>query len=400
MPVIETIALMSAAAACAALAARLIPRLLIPALIFEIALGIGLGPYGLAMIPKDDPTMAVLAQIGFAILMLIAGLEIDLGKLFAVAPEDKSSRPIWLALAMSVLTVVIAVIGVWLTVGKLLPWTHAAIYAVVLSTTSVGIVVPTIQERGLADTAYGQALLSTALLADFTTMVAISVLAGIVAHGNASGASGSFALVGIAIVAILAIPKVQKVISTPRFESRTSLPLLRASIALLFLSAWLAVSLGAELMLSAFLVGLLLGRLVPRRHDHRRQIETIGYGLAVPFFFFSVGVKFDLGALAGSSTALALIPTLLLIAVANKLLPALLIAPRYGFRAALAAGALLSARLSLIIAAAEVATRIGVFDAATNAAMILLAITTAVAGPLGFNALTRRLDIESRADGH
>src|SRR3546814_3363446 len=66
--------------------------------------------------------------------------------------------------------------------------------SVILSTTSVAIV-PAIQERRLADGAYGQTILSTALLADFITIIAISVLAGIVVSGGMAGASGSFLLV-------------------------------------------------------------------------------------------------------------------------------------------------------------------------------------------------------------
>src|SRR3546814_14860227 len=57
-------------------------------------------------------------------------------------------------------------------------------------------------------------------------------------------------------------------------------------------------------------------------------------------------------------------------------------------------GLLLSVLLSLIVAAADIATRIGVFDAATNAAMVLVAIISAVVAPLLFNVL-----IEEQPEG-
>src|SRR3546814_7621399 len=76
------------------------------------------------------------------------------------------------------------------------------------------------------------------------------------------------------------------------------------------------------------------------------------------------------------------------------MLPALLLARAHGWRKAIAAGLLLSVRLSLIVAASDIATRIGVFDAATNAAMVLVAIISAVVAPLLFNVL-----IEEQPEG-
>src|SRR3546814_16772602 len=67
--------------------------------------------------------------------------------------------------------------------------------------------------------------------------------------------------------------------------------------------------------------------------------------------------------------SLLLVPGFVVVAFANKMLPALLLARAHGWRKAIAAGLLLSVRLSLIVAASDIATRIGVFDAATNAAM-------------------------------
>src|SRR3546814_4957815 len=77
--------------------------------------------------------------------------------------------------------------------------------------------------------------LSTALLADFITIIAISVLAGIVVRGGMAGASGSFLLVGAAAAAIWLLPPLFARISSRQLDNRTSLPIVRASAALLFL---------------------------------------------------------------------------------------------------------------------------------------------------------------------
>src|SRR3546814_4167159 len=107
-------------------------------------------------------------------------------------------------------------------------------------------IVPAMQERRLADGAYGQTILSTALLADFITIIAISVLAGIVVSGGMAGASGSFLLVGAAAAAIWLLPPLFARISSRQLDNRTSLPLVRASLALLFLVMWLAEAMGSR----------------------------------------------------------------------------------------------------------------------------------------------------------
>ncbi|KEQ51990.1 cation:proton antiporter [Sphingobium chlorophenolicum] len=384
--IVSLLALACAGSAFAALFARWMPRALLPALVLEIAFGIVIGPNFMGLLTPGH-SMELLAKAGFAILMMIAGLEIDLAMLLARGRQGERASPLMLAIAMSLLMVVMAALGAWLLLDPATPPLHLAIYAVILSTTSVGIVVPTIQERRLADSAYGQTILSTALLADFFTMIAISALAGIVVSGHAGGALGSFALVAIAVPAIWLLPKLLKRVPVARLDSRTSLPLIRLSLALLFLTAWLAEMLESELVLAAFLAGLLLGQVIPRDSHRRETLEAIGYGFIVPFFFINVGLKFDIPALLASPKALMLVPGFVMVAFANKIIPSLLLLPIHGGRKALAAGILLSARLSLIVAASDIATRIGVLDTATNAAMVLVAIISAALAPLLFNIL-------------
>src|SRR3546814_3745662 len=107
MPMISTIALACAGSAAAAVVARWIPKALVPALVFEIAFGIAMGPSGLALL-APGPTMDMLALIGFAVLMLVAGLEIDLGMLLGRQRNSGGASPLALALAMSILTVALA----------------------------------------------------------------------------------------------------------------------------------------------------------------------------------------------------------------------------------------------------------------------------------------------------
>ena len=59
------------------------------------------------------------------------------------------------------------------------PW----MIALILSTTSLGVVVPVLKEQGLTRGRYGQTLLIAALIADFVTMLLITVVVAALSHG-------------------------------------------------------------------------------------------------------------------------------------------------------------------------------------------------------------------------
>ena len=88
----------------------------------------------------------------------------------------------------------------------------------------------------------------------------------------------------------------------------------------------------------------------------------------------------------------------MLIGLLAKLLPGLLILwPAFGLRRAAAGGVLLSANLSLVLAAITIAEDLGRFEEATSAALLVLALVTTAAAPLGFNALLPRRGLAARA---
>src|SRR5215210_4291910 len=55
----------------------LTPKLRLPAVVLEIVLGIVIGPAGLGWVEVDEP-VEVLSLVGLALLLFLAGLEIDL----------------------------------------------------------------------------------------------------------------------------------------------------------------------------------------------------------------------------------------------------------------------------------------------------------------------------------
>ena len=104
----------------------------------------------------------------------------------------------------------------------------------------------------------------------------------------------------------------------------------------------------------------------------------------MPIFFIMVGVGFDLPALLSSGRALLLVPILVGVAYTVKLLPILIFRFQFSWRETLGAGVLMSARLSLIIAAAAIGLELGVITEAVNSAVILVAVITCTISPILF----------------
>ncbi|NQW23274.1 MAG: cation:proton antiporter [SAR202 cluster bacterium] len=390
---------------------------LVPIVAGELLAGIAFGRAGLGIIKSDpasevmattDPEQAILTFLslfGFAFLMFLAGLQVDFGLL---SRRDGGSlwrwqswieNPLLAGCVIFVLTLGLALVAAWLLPGAN-SLSRILVIGLILSTTSVGIVVPTLRERGLSRSPIGQTILMAAFVADFATVVLLTLLAGLMEGEN---------VVEVALIAVLfaAFFLAIRVGDRAREHSWVSATLgqlahataqiqVRGALALMIVFVVLAETLEAELILGAFLAGAAISSLSREEGSSlREKLDAIGYGFFVPFFFITVGASFDPGALGRSTENLALIPALLVAAIAVKILPSLCLRLKFTWRETLSAGVLLSPRLSLIIAASVVGLRLGVIDEATNSSIILVALVTSTLAPAIFARLSPRLEPES-----
>ncbi len=246
------------------------------------------------------------------------------------------------------------------------------------------------KERGLSNGVYGQSLLIASLIADFATMLLITVEVGIISKGLTL----DLLLIGLLFVAFIfmyhfgmwffnGIPAVRKILD--ELSSATAQIKVRAAFTMMLIFIVLSEVLGTEIILGAFLAGAILSLLrKPQDIELIRQVEAFGFGFFIPIFFIMVGVDFNLKALFSSSQALLLVPIFLIAATLVKLGPALIFRKRFGWQETIGAGVLLSSRLSLIIAASAIGLRLGVLSEAVNSAIILVAIITVTVAPLLF----------------
>lgn len=369
-------------------------RLRLPIVVGEILAGIVIGRSGLNIV-SPAPILEFLAEFGFAYLMFLSGLEVDFNVLLFASDgsskETRWSKPLPL--------------GVFIFLGTLLLGFLAALglnraglvespylMALILSTTSLGIVAPVLKERGIVGSSYGQSLLVAASVADFATLLLLTVVIAV----QSRGLTVDILLIPLMLVIFVLVAQAAQVFARLSWLRRimeelshaTAQIKIRGAVALMVAWVVIAEALGVELILGAFLAGTLISLVAGAEESGTREkLDAIGFGFFIPIFFITVGVNFDLRSLVGSSQALLLVPLLIAIAYTIKVVPALLFRLRFSWSETLAGGFLLSSRLSMIIAASAIALEIGAISPAIQSAVVLVAIVTCTVSPLVFNRL-------------
>lgn len=374
-----------------------IKRYGIPVVVGEIVAGIVFGRSGFDLIPTDV-VLQVLSVFGFAYLMFLSGLEINFSEA-TMARRGLGRRrlvrnPFFVGGTMFVLSAALSLVAGFELMRYGLtqdPW----IMAMILTTTSLGVVAPVLKERGLTANEFGQTILVSALLADFVTILLISAYVLFLGHGT--NARVLLVLVLFAVfVAVYRIGarfqrhaparRIMQALSTATAQIRV-----RAAFAVTLVFMALSESLGIANILGAFLAGVIISLLSGSGGSMlREKLDAIGYGFFIPIFFIMVGVKFDLSALMDSRATLLLVPVLIGLAYAVKFISVLVMGIGYRWRETFAAGALLSARLSFIVAVAAIALAMGAISEAVNSAIILVAVVTCTLSPILFSQVLPR----------
>ncbi len=372
--------IVAAVAFAAPLLLGLAPGLRLPAVVLELVAGIVIGPSGLGWVEVDAPVQ-VMALIGLAFLLFLAGLEIEF-------PHLRGAR-LKLASAGFVASFALAFGASYVMRGIGLVDTPLFV-AIVLVATSLGVVVPVLKDAGRAASDLGQLVIAAASIADFGAVILLSLF-----YSRESSGTGSqvILLVGFAVavtaiaVSLVAVERVGRISTTLlRLQDTTAQIRVRGAYALLVGLAALATWLGLEVILGAFLAGAVL-TLVDRDRTmthplFRTKLEAAGYGVFVPAFFVTSGLRFDLDALFADTSTLVLVPIFLAVLGLVRGLPALLYRRSIGSRDTLVAGLLQATSLPFIVAASMIGIELGTLDRATGAALIAAGLLSVLLFPL------------------
>lgn len=363
----------------------------VPDVVAMILGGILCGPSALGWI-EIDVSVGLLSSLGLAYLLFVSGLEIRAAALRGRVRVSMIAFGVSVATALA-FALAFAAAGLVGNVG---------ITVAVLITTSLGIVVVLLKDEGRLSTPMGQLTLLGASLGDFASVGLLSVL---FADRDSPAELRVLLLVlfGVAVVALAAAARRMTALerlrgALSRRAHGSSRILIRVSFALMVGFAALADAVGLEAILGAFAAGVVVSVVSDRvdgsdelaaigdDEDHgpadvRGQLETIGFGLMAPLFFVTAGLRFDLGALAGSAEALALVPLVLVAMIATRALPALFFSGLLDRREVLASGLLMSVKLTFVVAAVQIGSAAGALTPATASAIVSAAMISVVTLP-------------------
>jgi Kef-type K+ transport system membrane component KefB len=380
------VALVSALAFGVPFLLGLAPGRLLPAVVVELALGAALGPSGAGILVVDLP-LEVLSILGLAFLLFLAGLEID--------PELLRGRLLFWEVAGFALSLLLAV-GVAGALGLAGLLEAPLLVAVALTSTSLGVIVPVLKDAGRTGSRLGQLLLGGAAIADLGGILLLTLIFGPAASTPLAAGLLILGFLAVMVALGLAVAGIghQRAVAATliRLQDTSGQVRVRGAWVLLVGCTWLAQIFGIELLLGAFLAGVVL-RLVDREAmTHpllHAKLEGAGYGIFVPFFFVVSGAHLDLGALVSDVRVLLLVPLLLGTLILARGLPALLYRPWLSRRELVALGLLQATSLPFLVAVAELGRGMGLLGDATAGALVVAGLLSVSLLPLAATLILR-----------
>src|SRR5277367_1282792 len=188
----------------------LIPAFKLPPVVLEILGGILVGPSVLGWVHLDAP-VRVVSDLGLGMLLFLAGLEIDVGGL-----RGPLGRLAGRAFGVSVLLglacgYALSLAGVG---GK------PVFLAVVLTSTSAGLLLPLLKDAGLHRAPFGQLVLAGAALAEVVPVMMLSLLFSATSSTSAGRLSSLVALLAVLAAIGLALGRVRNLAALDRLLDR------------------------------------------------------------------------------------------------------------------------------------------------------------------------------------
>jgi Kef-type K+ transport system membrane component KefB len=382
-----------ALATLAPILADIIPRITVPVVVLELVLGIIAGPHILDLV-HGNGGLHLARELGVIFLFFLAGFEVDF--------EGIKGNPLRNATVAWVTGFALALAAAFAM--QQLDFTSSFfLLAIAISTTSLGSLIPILQDSGQLKTRFGTNVLSLGTIGEFAPVL----LVAFALNRSRAGFLTALAIVAFLAVVALILAVNRRAISRNRDSAvrRIAIQTLDSSaqfgvrIAMLLLIAlvYLASRFDLDVLLGAFAGGFIVGQLgeVTSSKESRKvmnwmktKFEAIGYGVLVPIFFVVTGIEFRLDELLASRTALLLAPAMVVVFFVVRGLPVLLgykrFDPRMRFRLAIVT----ATQLPLLVTIVDRMVAQGDIPADIAAAMVGAAVVSVTVFPtVGFNGL-------------
>jgi Kef-type K+ transport system membrane component KefB len=262
-------------------------RIKVAEVVLLLGAGIVFGPEVIGWINVDD-SIELLSEIGLGLLFFLAGMELEQrairgqsGKLAAIGWGASLVVASFAAIIMTATGKIEDTLGV----------------AIALTSTALGTLLPVLRDRGELNTRFGNFFMGAGAWGEFGPIIAISVL---LSTKSSFVAIISLVVFGIVAMILATLParlagdRVRAILESGHHTS--SQTALRFTMLLLILLLALAGSFGLDVVLGAFIAGIIVRRFAPPTADSilQEKIEAIGFGFLIPLFFVVSGANLDI----------------------------------------------------------------------------------------------------------
>lgn len=290
----------------------LLGRLKIPHIIGMILAGIVIGEHGFNILVRDS-SFELFGKVGLYYIMFLAGLEMDM--------EDFKKNRVK-GVVFGIYTFLIPmVLGVWSSIYFLGYNVTTAVLLASMYASHTLIAYPIISRYGLSRLRSVSITIGGTAI---TVVLALLILA-VIAGGYKGTVDGFFWLsltVKVLLVGFFIIyffPRISRWFFRKYEDNIVQFIFV---LTMMFLGGGLLELTGLEGILGAFMVGLVLNRLVPHVSPLMNRLEFVGNALFIPYFLIGVGMIIDVRAFFFGGEALKVALVMTIIATISKWLAA------------------------------------------------------------------------------
>ncbi len=351
----------------------------VPWIIALIVGGMVIGPHGLKIVIPDT-TLEFLKNLGLIFLMFMAGLKTRLSGIRFVFKE----------------TLLISIIGggisflTGLSVALFFGYdiSVAILIGIIFISSSVAVLVPSLEKRGLLYSKIGKTVISSIVIQDIASLVflaiALQYLFSVTQLPFPIFAVLFFVILLVVVVVKWGIPRLRKILSHNNEGEKDIFEKdLRIIFIILIGMVLISEAIGLHSIVGAFLAGIVLSEAITS-NVLKEKIHVLAYGLFIPIFFVVLGTQTDLTVFAKAQYALILLSAIVIASILSKFLGMFFASRVAGFNSSQAAfiGSSGIPQLSTTLAVVAVGQQLEILDANIVTALVFLSIITTFAGPL------------------
>ncbi|NDV57406.1 cation:proton antiporter [Bacteroides sp. 519] len=290
----------------------LLSKLRIPHIIGMIIAGVFVGEHGFNILVRDS-SFELFGKVGLYFIMFLAGLEMDL--------EDfKKNRS--KALVFGIFTFVVPMIfGVWSSMSVLGYNATTSVLLASMYASHTLIAYPIVSRYGLSRLRSVSITVGGTAITVALALLVLAIISGMY-KGEITSLFWILLTVKVVVVSFLIIYSFPRIGRWFFRKYEDSIMQFIFVLVLVFLGGGLLELAGMEGILGAFLVGLVLNRLIPNLSPLMNRLEFTGNALFIPYFLIGVGMIIDIRSLFTGGEALKVAVVMTIVATFSKWLAA------------------------------------------------------------------------------